>query len=338
MAQIIPLDAARTPPASLQPLLDLVAGDMEAINRIILDKHVSDVELIPELAHHLIDSGGKRLRPMLALAACRLCDSEGSGHVRVASAIEFMHTATLLHDDVVDESGLRRGKKTARMLWGNQASVLVGDFLLGQAFRMLVDVGSLPVLKILSNAAAVIAEGEVMQLAAANNTTTTEGEYLAIINAKTAALFSAAAEVGAAIANRPAAEQMALRAYGRNLGLAFQLVDDALDYSGDSANLGKATGDDFREGKITLPVILSFRRGSEEERGFWKRTIADGQIEDGDLERAISLMKQHRALDATMERARSYGAIAHDALAIFPDRPEKAAMQEVIAFCLHRSH
>lgn len=338
MAQIIPLDAARTPPASLQPLFDLVASDMEAINRIILDKQVSDVELIPELAHHLIDSGGKRLRPMLALAACKLCDYDGAGHVRVASAIEFMHTATLLHDDVVDESGLRRGKKTARMLWGNQASVLVGDFLLGQAFRMLVDVGSLPVLKILSNAAAVIAEGEVMQLAAANNTATTEDEYLAIINAKTAALFSAAAEVGAAISSRPVAEQMALRAYGRNLGLAFQLVDDALDYSGDSANLGKSTGDDFREGKITLPVILSFRRGNAEERQFWKRTIAEGKIEDGDLEHAIGLMKQHKALEATMERARSYGAIAHDALGIFSDRPEKAAMQEVIAFCLHRSH
>ena len=207
-----------------------------------------------------------------------------------------MHTATLLHDDVVDESGLRRGKQTARMLWGNQASVLVGDFLLGQAFRMLVDVGSLPVLKILSNAAAVIAEGEVMQLAAAKNTTTTEDEYLAIIDAKTAALFSAAAEVGAAIANRPAAEQTALKSYGRNLGLAFQLVDDALDYSGDSANLGKAIGDDFREGKITLPVILSFRRGSDEERGFWKRTMADGDIVDGDLERAVALMKQHKAL------------------------------------------
>jgi octaprenyl-diphosphate synthase len=249
-----------------------------------------------------------------------------------------MHTATLLHDDVVDESGLRRGKQTARMLWGNQASVLVGDFLLGQAFRMLVDVGSLPVLKILSNAAAVIAEGEVMQLAAANNTTTTEDEYLAIINAKTAALFSAAAEVGAAIANRPAAEQAALKAYGRNLGLAFQLVDDALDYAGDSASLGKAVGDDFREGKITLPVILSFRRGSEEERAFWTRTIAEGKIGDGDLERAVALMKQHKALEATMERARSYGAIAHDALAIFPDRPEKAAMLDVIGFCVHRSH
>jgi octaprenyl-diphosphate synthase len=275
---------------------------------------------------------------MLAIAASKLCDYRGNGHIRTASAIEFMHTATLLHDDVVDESGLRRGKQTARMLWGNQASVLVGDFLLGQAFRMLVEVGSLPVLKILSNAAAVIAEGEVMQLAAANNTTTTEDEYLAIINAKTAALFSAAAEVGAAIANRPAAEQTALKSYGRNLGLAFQLVDDALDYAGDSANLGKATGDDFREGKITLPVILSFRRGSEEERSFWTRTIAEGKIEDGDLQHAVALMKQHKAIDATLERARSYGAIAHDALAIFPERPEKAAMQDVIGFCVHRSH
>jgi octaprenyl-diphosphate synthase len=338
LAQIIPLDAARNAPTGLQPLLDLVSADMEAINRIILDKAVSDVELIPQLAHHLIDSGGKRLRPMLALAASKLCDYPGQGHIRVASAIEFMHTATLLHDDVVDESGLRRGKKTARILWGNQASVLVGDFLLGQAFRMLVDVGSLPVLKILSNAAAVIAEGEVMQLAAANNTATTEDEYLAIINAKTAALFSAAAEVGAAICNRPAAEQAALKAYGRNLGLAFQLVDDALDYSGDSSNLGKAVGDDFREGKITLPVILSFRRGSEEERRFWTRTIAEGQIEDGDLERAVALMKQHKAIEATLERARSYGAVARDALAIFPDRPEKAAMQDVIGFCVHRSH
>src|SRR4029079_1487717 len=287
LGQVISFDAARSAPESLQPLLYIVSGDMEAINRIILDKAVSDVELIPELAHHLIDSGGKRLRPMLALAACKLCGYSGTGHIRVASAIEFMHTATLLHDDVVDESGLRRGKQTARMLWGNQASVLVGDFLLGQAFRMLVDVGSLPVLRILSNAAAVIAEGEVMQLAAANNTTTTEDDYLSIINAKTAALFSAAAEVGAAITNKPAAEQAALRSYGKNLGIAFQLVDDALDYSGDSLRLGKSVGDDFREGKITLPVILSFRRGTDHERESWNRTIAEGEIADGDLDQAI---------------------------------------------------
>ena len=215
MGIVVPFDEARDPSENLKPLLDLVSEDMEAINRIILDKALSDVELIPELAHHLIDSGGKRLRPMLAIASAKLAGYQGNGHIRTAAAIEFMHTATLLHDDVVDESNVRRGKKAARMIWGNQASVLVGDFLLGQAFRMLVDVGSLPVLKILSNAAAVIAEGEVMQLAAAKNTSTTEDEYLAIINAKTAALFSAAAEVGAAITNKPAAEQAALRSYGQ---------------------------------------------------------------------------------------------------------------------------
>jgi len=253
---VVSLEEARDPLESLRPLLALVSEDMEAINRIILDKAVSDVEMIPEIAHHLIDSGGKRLRPMLAIASAKLCRYPGTGHIRTASAIEFMHTATLLHDDVVDESDTRRGKKTARLLWGNQASVLVGDFLLGQAFRMLVDVGSLPVLRILSNAAAVIAEGEVMQLAAAKNTATTEDEYLAIINAKTAALFLAAAEVGAALAGRPVEEQAALRSYGKNLGIAFQLVDDALDYSGDAARLGKSVGDDFREGKITLPLIL----------------------------------------------------------------------------------
>jgi octaprenyl-diphosphate synthase len=335
---VIPLDGVRDPADSLTPLLALVADDMEAINRIILDKAVSDVELIPELAHHLIDSGGKRLRPMLTLAAAKLVGYTGTKHIRVASAVEFMHTATLLHDDVVDESNQRRGRKTARMIWGNQASVLVGDFLLGQAFRMLVDVGNMPVLKILSNAAAVIAEGEVMQLAAAKNTATTEDEYLAIINAKTAALFASAAESGGAIAERPAAEVSALRSYGRNLGIAFQLVDDALDYSGDSTRLGKSTGDDFREGKITLPVILSFRRGTDEERAFWKRTIVDGEIGPGDFDHAITLMRRHKALEATMERARSYGSIARDAMAIFRDCPHKAALQDVIAFCVDRVH
>src|SRR5262245_16311092 len=239
---------------------------MQLVNRIILDRAVSEVELIPQLVHHLIDSGGKRLRPMLTIAAAKLCGYRGDGHVRLAAAVEFMHTATLLHDDVVDQSNYRRGKASARLLWGNQASVLVGDFLLGQAFRMMVDVGSLPALRILSNAAAVIAEGEVMQLAAAKNTATNEDEYLTIINAKTAALFAAAAEVGPALSASPAAEQAALRSYGKNLGIAFQLVDDALDYSGETSRLGKSVGDDFREGKITLPVILCFRRGSDAER------------------------------------------------------------------------
>ncbi|WP_244534699.1 polyprenyl synthetase family protein [Hyphomicrobium sp. CS1GBMeth3] len=311
---------------------------MNAINRIILDKAVSHVDLIPKLTHHLVASGGKRLRPMLAIAASKLCGYTGRGHVQTAAAIEFMHTATLLHDDVVDESDTRRGRKTARLIWGNQATVLVGDFLLGQAFRMLVDVGSLPVLRILSNAAATIAEGEVMQLAAAKNTATTEDAYLSIIDAKTAALFAAAAEVGAAIAGRPADEQAALRSYGRNLGLAFQLVDDALDYYGDSSRLGKSVGDDFREGKITLPVILSFRRGNDRDRAFWNRTIVEGEIADGDLEHAIGLMQKHKAIEATLERARSYGSIAADALAIFPESRERGAMQDVIDFCIARAH
>ncbi|HVY42040.1 MAG TPA: polyprenyl synthetase family protein [Hyphomicrobiaceae bacterium] len=338
MGVVIPLDDARDPAAGLEPLLGLVAHDMGGVNRLILDKAVSDVDLIPKLAHHLIDSGGKRLRPMLTIAAAKLSGYTGEGHVRLAAAVEFMHTATLLHDDVVDESDYRRGKHSARLLWGNQASVLVGDFLLGQAFRMMVDVGSLGALKILSNAAAVIAEGEVMQLAAAKNTATTEDEYLAIINAKTAALFSAAAEVGATIANRPAAEQAALRSYGKNLGIAFQLVDDALDYSGDSSRLGKSIGDDFREGKITLPVILCFRRGGAVEREFWERTLAAGDLKDGDLEHAIGLMKKHRAIEATLERARHYGSIARDALAIFPDSVPRSALADVVSFCVNRAH
>lgn len=323
---------------SLAPILNLVAADMAAVNRIILDKAVSDVELIPELAHHLIDSGGKRLRPMLTIAAAKLCGYEGNGHIRLAASVEFMHTATLLHDDVVDESDLRRGKKAARLLWGNQASVLVGDFLLGQAFRMMVDVGSLPALRILSNAAAVIAEGEVMQLAAAKNTATSEQDYLSIIDAKTAALFSAAAEVGAALAGRPPEERAALKTYGQALGMAFQLIDDALDYAGDSASLGKAVGDDFREGKITLPVILSYAQGSDEERAFWQRTLADGDIGDGDLEHALVLMRRHAAIDTTLNRARHYGGIALKAMDVFHDGPPKHALLDVVAFCIDRSY
>jgi octaprenyl-diphosphate synthase len=309
---------------------------MTHVNRIILDRARSNVDLIPELARHLIDSGGKRLRPMLTLATAKLCGYAGDGHVRLAASVEFMHTATLLHDDVVDESDVRRGKTAARLLWGNEASVLVGDFLLGQAFKMMVDVGSLGALRILSDAAAVIAEGEVMQLITAKNTETTEDDYLAVIDAKTAALFAAAAEVGAVIAGRPKSEAAGLRSYGRNLGIAFQLVDDALDYSGEQATLGKSVGDDFREGKLTLPVVLCYRRGNEAERSFWRRTLQDGKIEDGDLEQAMNFMREHNTLSDTMERARHYGAIARDAMAIFPDSDAKSALLEAIEFCVDR--
>ena len=328
----------KQPTPQIESLVGLVAPDMERVNATILARTGSDVTMIPEVANHLISSGGKRLRPMLTLATAALCDYPGEGHVKLAAAVEFMHTATLLHDDVVDESDMRRGKLAARMLWGNEASVLVGDFLLGQAFKMMVEVGSLPCLDVLSTAAAVIAEGEVMQLAAAKNTSTTEDEYLAVIRGKTAELFAAACEVGPVIAERSKAEQAACRSFGMNLGIAFQLIDDALDYGGSAAKLGKNTGDDFREGKITLPVVLAFRRGSEQERAFWRKSLEQGDIGEADLDAAIAIMRKHRALEDTISRAKHYGAMANDALALFPDTQMKHALEEVVGFCIARSH
>jgi octaprenyl-diphosphate synthase len=336
LAVIIPFESH--PQASIDRLLDLVAADMERVNAAILARTGSAVTMIPEVANHLISSGGKRLRPILAVAMAQLAGYGGDGHVKLAGAVEFMHTATLLHDDVVDESEMRRGKLAARMLWGNEASVLVGDFLLGQAFKMMVEVGSLRALEILSSAAAVIAEGEVMQLAAAKNTATTEDEYLAVIRAKTAELFAAACEVGPVLAGRLKEDGAACRSFGMNLGIAFQLIDDALDYGGKSAKLGKNVGDDFREGKITLPVVLSFRRGSDGERAFWRRTLEHGDAQEKDLEIALGLMAKHRALEDTVKRARHYGAIAKDALALFPDSIMKAALEETVEFCIARAH
>jgi octaprenyl-diphosphate synthase len=335
---VIPFEGSEERSASLEPLIRLAEADMGKVNEAILARAHSHVELIPELAGHLINSGGKRIRPMLTVAAARLCDYRGELHVKLATSVEFMHTATLLHDDVVDESDLRRGQAAARKIWGNQASVLVGDYLLGQAFKMMVETGSLESLRILSNAAAVIAEGEVLQLAASHDTTTTEDAYLQVIGAKTAALFAAAAEVGAVIAGRPREEQAALESYGRNLGVAFQLVDDALDYSGKQALMGKSVGDDFREGKITLPVVLSYRRGVAEERSFWKRTLEDGNQTPDDLIYAQKLMERHDAIADTIERARHYGDIARDALAIFPDGPYKSALLEAVDFCVARAY
>ena len=336
LAVIVPFESPSSP--SIASLIKLVAADMERVNTTILSRTGSEVTMISEIAQHLIELGGKRLRPMLTLAMAQLAGYGGDGHVKLAAAVEFMHTATLLHDDVVDESEMRRGRLAARMLWGNEASVLVGDFLLGQAFKMMVEVGSLRSLEILSSAAAIIAEGEVMQLAAAKNTATTEDEYLCVIRGKTAELFAAACEVGPALGPRPKAEQSACRSFGMNLGIAFQLVDDALDYGGKAAKLGKNVGDDFREGKITLPVVLSFRRGSETERTFWRRALEDGDASEADLEHAIGLMAKHRALEDTIQRARHYGAIAKDALALFPASPMKEALEETVEFCIARSN
>ena len=333
---VVNLGEGKREPATLSRILALTAADMGRVNELILSRAGSDVEMIPEVANHLISSGGKRLRPMLTLAAAQMFGYSGDGHVKLATSVEFMHTATLLHDDVVDESDLRRGKKTARMIWGNQASVLVGDFLLGQAFRMMVDVGSLEALDILSSAASIIAEGEVMQLAAANNLETTEDEHFQVIKAKTAALFSAAAEVGPVIAGASRTEKAALRSYGVNLGLAFQLIDDALDYGGSSSDLGKNVGDDFREGKVTLPVILAYRRGSPDERTFWKGAIEEHKSDDAALDKAIGLMTRHAAIADTIGRARHFGEIARDALGPLPATHQKTALVDVIDFCISR--
>jgi octaprenyl-diphosphate synthase len=336
LAVVLPFGSQPEP--SIERLVALVRADMDRVNDMILSRTGSDVTMIPEVANHLISSGGKRLRPMLTLATAALTGYSGSGHIKLAAAVEFMHTATLLHDDVVDESELRRGKAAARMVWGNEASVLVGDFLLGQAFKMMVEVESLRALDILSSAAAVIAEGEVMQLAAAKQLDTTEDAYLAVIRGKTAELFAAASEVGPVLAGRPEAEHAACRSFGMNLGIAFQLVDDALDYGGSKARLGKNVGDDFREGKITLPVILAFRRGDQSERDFWRASLEAGANSNDALERALAILKKHGALDDTIERARHYGAIAKDALALFPDSDRKRALLEVVDFCVARAH
>jgi len=322
---------------SLDRLMALAAGDLSRVNEVIVRRMHSRVALIPQLAGHIVAAGGKRLRPMLTLASAQICGYRGERHLSLAAVVEFIHTATLLHDDVVDESDLRRGLASANAVWGNKASVLVGDFLFSRAFQLMVEDGSLKILDILSSASAVIAEGEVAQLITANDTETSETAYLDVITAKTATLFSAACRVGAVVADRPRVEEEALDIYGLNLGIAFQLVDDVIDYTSSRDEMGKSAGDDFREGKITLPVVLAFRRGDDDERAFWRRTLEDLDQKDGDLESAITLLEDHGALRDTIERAGHYGAIARDALGIFPDTEIKQAMLEAIDFSINRS-
>jgi len=333
-------EAALRAPAgedALTALTELVRDDLEACNRLIVERMQSPVALIPQLAAHIVAAGGKRLRPLLTLAAARMAGYRGMRHVALAACVEFIHTATLLHDDVVDESALRRGQASANALFGNKPSVLVGDFLFARAFQVMVADGSLEVLRILAEASATIAEGEVLQLVIQNDTSSTEAQYLAVIEGKTAALFAAATEVGAVVADRPAAEQAALRAYGHNLGVAFQLVDDALDYSAEQERLGKTVGDDFREGKITLPVLLAFGRGDAAEREFWRRTIEAREQAEDDLGTAIALMQKHRAFADTVARARDYGMKALAALDAFPDSAEKRALADIVEFCISRA-
>ncbi len=323
---------------SIEALITLTEEDLKAVNALVVRSMESPVALIPQLASHIIAAGGKRLRPMLTLAAARMCGYQGERHIGLAASVEFIHTATLLHDDVVDESELRRGLASANSIWGNQASVLVGDFLFSRSFELMVADGSLGVLAVLSEASSVIAEGEVLQLTTNNNAETSETAYQDVIQAKTAKLFSAACRIGALVADRPKVEEEALETYGMNLGITFQLIDDVLDYSASQAELGKTIGDDFREGKITLPVILAYRRGDDAERDFWRRTMEELEQNDGDLERATRLMEKHGAILDTVERARHYGAIARDAMGIFEDGREKQALIEAIDFCINRAH
>ena len=340
MSLVVDFDAERrrAPRPTLDRLNALVADQLNEVNRVILDRMDSQVALIPQLAGHIIAAGGKRLRPMMTLASARLCGYTGERHIHLAAAVEFIHTATLLHDDVVDDSALRRGNATANAVWDNKASVLVGDFLFSRSFQIMVADGSLKVLKLLSDAAAVIAEGEVLQLMTSNDTETSEAAHLEVVKAKTAALFAAASRIGAVVADRPAVEEEALDTYGMNLGIAFQLVDDVLDYSAREAEMGKAVGDDFRDGKITLPIILAFRRGSDDERDFWRRTLEEDDQRDDDLARAMELIQRHGALADTIERARHYGAMARDSLAIFPDCDERTILQDVVDFAIERAH
>lgn len=336
-ATIHPLHPRDSAP-SLNPMLMLVGGALNAVNQVILDRMVSPVALIPELAGHLIAGGGKRLRPMLTLACAQLLEYGGNRHHKLAASVEFIHTATLLHDDVVDGSDLRRGKRTANTIWGNPASVLVGDFLFSRAFELMVEDGSLRVLKILSHASAVIAEGEVAQLTAQRNVDTSEDRYMEIITAKTAVLFAAASQIAAVVAERSNAVEAALESYGRNLGIAFQLVDDAIDYSSDAATMGKDAGDDFRDGKVTLPVILAYARGDDEQRGFWRAAMLGRAAGEAELARAKTLLIGCNAVEDTLARARHYAARAIDALAGFPNGAARAALIETAEFAVSRAY
>lgn len=326
------------PVTPVDHLTDLVRDDLRGVNELIVDRMSSSVSMIPAVAGYLINAGGKRLRPLITLASAKLCGYSGADHIKLAATVEFIHTATLLHDDVVDESDLRRGHASANTLWGNQASVLVGDYLFSRSFNLMVEVGNIKILDILSNASSIIAEGEVMQLASTADLSTKLETYLEIISSKTAALFSAAARVGGVVADVNAQHEKALVDFGENLGIAFQLVDDALDYSGKQAALGKTIGDDFREGKITMPVVLAFEKGDEKEKAFWQRVVEADHQEDGDLDHAVELMAKHQTLDATMDLAKDYGRRARLALKQLPENAYRDALDGIINFSIEREY
>jgi octaprenyl-diphosphate synthase len=314
-----------------------LSEEMAAVNTLIRTRMASKhAPRIPEVTAHLVEAGGKRLRPMLTLAAARLCGYSGDNHVKLAATVEFIHTATLLHDDVVDESGQRRGRPTANLLWDNKSSVLVGDYLFARSFQLMVETGSLRVLDILANASATIAEGEVLQMTAASDLATDEDIYLQVVRGKTAALFSAATQAGGVIAEASEAEVDALYAYGDALGIAFQIADDLLDYQGDSSATGKNVGDDFRERKLTLPVIKAVAQATAEERAFWVRTIEKGRQDEGDLDHALALMDKYDTLGATRRDAMAWVAKAQDALTALPEDPIRQMLHDLADYVVAR--
>jgi octaprenyl-diphosphate synthase len=318
-------------------LAEALNDEMAAVNLLIRERMASEhAPRIPQVTAHLVEAGGKRLRPMLTLAAARICGYEGPYHVHLAATVEFIHTATLLHDDVVDESARRRGRPTANLLWDNKSSVLVGDYLFSRSFQLMVETGSLRVLDILANASATIAEGEVLQLTAAQDLGTSEGVYLQVVRGKTAALFSAATEVGGVIAGASETVTRALFDYGDFLGIAFQIADDLLDYGGSSSAIGKNTGDDFRERKVTLPVIKAVAKASPEERAFWVRVIEKGQQADGDLAHAMALMERHGAMEAARDAARGWAAKARQALNAVPEHPLRQVLSDLADYVVSR--
>lgn len=324
-------------PTAIDRLHALLETDLESVEAILKARAASPVDIIPDLSNYIVAAGGKRLRPMITLAAAHAVGTANPATHSLAAAVEFIHTATLLHDDVVDESELRRGKPAAKSVWGNSASILVGDFLFARAFTLMVDTGSLDILGILSNASSVIAEGEVRQLAAQGRLDLPTEDYLAIIEAKTAALFEAASRAGA-LSGGSQAHADALASYGKNLGLAFQIVDDVLDYGGTTSVIGKVVGDDFREGKITLPVIIARRRGKHEDHDFWARALDVSTQEESDLARAIHLIRQTGAAEATIAEAEAYAGLAKSALKTLPDTEWRTALGDLADFCVKRAH
>lgn len=323
----------KTPVHALQRLL---GDDLAALNQTILTRMESPVPLINQLAAYIIAAGGKRLRPLLTLAIARTLDYKDTDHLKLAASVEFIHTATLLHDDVIDESDQRRGQPSANAMFGNQASVLVGDFLFSRAFQLMVETGSLDVLRILSTASAVIAQGEVMQLSSTGNLALTADEYFDVIGAKTAALFAAATEVGAVIANADPTIIQAVRQYGQSLGIAFQIADDILDYQGSLDTMGKNSGDDFREGKITLPVVMALENASSEERSFWERTLVELKQNDFDFTHAQEILQKHRCIERSLEIARQHAQQAQQALDILPASELRDTLKQIALFSIAR--